>query len=519
MSTTEAAGRATLDQSVVVLEIDQISKAFGETQALRDASFEVRKGSIHALLGGNGSGKSTLIKILAGVETADAGRVIVSGVEHDARRISPEVSRGAGLHFVHQQSSTFAELSVAENLHIGRGFETGRGGRIRWSRVRDRTESLLARFQIDAKPDQQVGELGRARQTMLAIARALQDQEEADTGVLVLDEPTSSLPATEVDVLFAALQRYARDGQSILFVTHRLDEVMGISDRATMLRDGHVVGTVERSNMTEDGLVELMVGRAVTQQAKPSHVQPGANVVFSCSGLSGGPLLSVELELRRGEILGVAGLLGSGRSTLLRMIMGLSRPDGGTMTLGGVSYEPASIQDAMKANLGYVPEDRVREAAFLELSVADNVSMTVLDQYYRRGVFQHRVERADARTVMSDFGVKARSERAPFGSLSGGNQQKVVLARWLRRAPQILLLDEPTQGVDIGARLEIHDLIREATGRGTSLVVVSSEFEELERLCDRVVVLQRGRIAADVRGEDMRAEQLERIAQGGATNV
>jgi ribose transport system ATP-binding protein len=502
------------DGTAPVLRVEGVCKAFGATQALDDVSFDLRRGTIHALLGGNGSGKSTLIKMLAGVQPGDSGRVVVGEDAWEATEVTPEASRAAGLRFVHQQNSTFAGLTVAENLHVGRGFETARGGRIRWSRVRRRTEGLLERFQIDARPDQRMSELGRARQAMVAIARALQDQEDAHSGVLVLDEPTSSLPATEVTVLFEALRRYAADGQSILFVTHRLDEVMDIADRATMLRDGRVAGTVERGGMTEDGLVELMVGRALARDTGQTHALSTSDVVLSCDGLSGGALRSVGFSLRRGEILGIAGLLGSGRSTLLRVLFGLIRPDGGEVSLDGRRYAPNSIQDAMREGVAYVPEDRVQEAAFLELPVTDNISMTVLGDYYRKGLFRHRAERADARREMAAFQVKASSERARFGSLSGGNQQKVVLARWLRRAPRLLLLDEPTNGVDVGARAELYGLVRAAAGRGTSVIVVSSEFEELERLCDRVLVFQRGRITAEVKGADIDTDRLEQLVQG-----
>ena len=478
-------------------------------------SFDLERGTIHALLGGNGSGKSTLIKILAGVQPADAGRIFVGEREFDATSVTPDVSREANLRFVHQQNSTFGALSVAENLHIGRGFETDRGGRIAWSRVRRRTRALLDRFQINARPDQLVSELGRATQTMLAIARALQDQEDAHSGILVLDEPTSSLPAVEVDLLFDALRRYAAEGQTIMFVTHRFDEVLEIADRATMLRDGRFVATVPRAQMTEDGLVELMVGRALAHESGVAEATPTGEVVLTCEGLRGGALRDVSFSLRKGEILGIAGLLGSGRSTLLQTLFGLVRPEAGRMTLDGSDLRPASPRAAMRAGLAYVPEDRVAHGAFLELPVTDNIGLTVLGRYFRHGVFHHRAERADSRQVMSRFLVKAASERARFASLSGGNQQKVILARWLRRDPRILLLDEPTQGVDIGARIELYGLIREATEHGTSVIVVSSEFEELERLCERVLVFQRGRVTAQVRGNDLRADRLEQLVQGG----
>jgi ribose transport system ATP-binding protein len=501
-----------------VLTVSHLSKAFGATQALDAVDLTVRPASIHALLGGNGSGKSTLIKILAGVYSADGGEIAVGGLTLKAAAMTPEISWDSGLRFVHQQNSTFGDLSVAENLHVGRGFEVNGVGRIRWRRVRERTKALLERFQIEARPDQLMSELGRGTQTMIVIARALQDQERSATGVLVLDEPTSSLPAAEVDILFSALKRYAAEGQAILLVTHRFDEVMEIADRATMLRDGKLVATLEREGTTEELLGEMMVGRALAREKTAPRSSEVGDVVFTCEGISGGPLRDINLGLQRGEIVGIAGLLGSGRSTLLRTLFGLYPPRSGTMRLEGREFMPKSVRDGMDAGFAYVPEDRIKEASFLELSVTENMSLTVLGQYYRKGVLRNGEAKSDTREQMERFLVKAESEKARFGSLSGGNQQKVILARWLQRRPKILLLDEPTQGVDVGARLEIYALIRQATALGTSVLVVSSEFEELEQLCERVLIFKHGRTVGEVAGADLQAENLEHLVQGGKSD-
>lgn len=501
------------------LRVEGFWKAFGATQALADVAFDLRRGSIHALLGGNGSGKSTLIKILAGVVTADAGRIEAGGVSWDAADASPVLAHDAGIRFVHQQNSTFLALTVAENLHIGRGFEMGRAGRIDWRAARKRTVDLLDRFEIYAHPDQQVGELGRATQTMIAIARALQDQPDAEKGVLVLDEPTSSLPAHEVDLLFKALRRRASAGQSILFVTHRLDEVFDIADRATMLRDGRLVVTLDSAGTTQDELCELMIGHSLgaeSRQTATASATATAETVLEVESLGAMAVNEASFKLHRGEVLGVAGLLGSGRTTLLRLLFGVIQPERGDIKLEGQPIRLGSIQDAVASGFAYVPEDRVSEAAFLELPVTDNIGMTLLGRYYRRLIFHHRQERADARASISAFTIKAESEQTVLSSLSGGNQQKVILARWLRLDPKILLLDEPTQGVDVGARVELYGLIREATKRGTSVIVVSSEFEEFEKICDRVLIFQHGRVTAEVSGADIDAEHLERVVQAGA---
>ena len=503
------------DAKTPALRVEGFWKAFGATQALADVSFDLRRGSIHALLGGNGSGKSTLIKILAGVVTADAGQIEAGGVSWDAADASPALAHDAGIRFVHQQNSTFLSLTVAENLHIGRGFEMGRAGRIDWRAVHKRTVDLLDRFEIHAHPDQQVGELGRATQTMIAIARALQDQPDAEKGVLVLDEPTSSLPAHEVELLFTALRRRVGAGQSILFVTHRLDEVFDIADRATMLRDGRLVATLDSAGTTQDELCELMIGHSLGVESRQTETAT-AETVLEVEALGAKAVNEVSFKLHRGEVLGVAGLLGSGRTTLLRVLFGVIKPERGLIKLEGQPIQLGSIQDAVALGFAYVPEDRVSEAAFLELPVSDNIGMTLLSRYYRRLIFHHREERADARAAISAFTIKAESELMLFSSLSGGNQQKVILARWLRLNPKVLLLDEPTQGVDVGARVELYGLIREATKRGTSVIVVSSEFEEFEKICDRVLIFQHGRVTAEVSAADIDAERLERVVQGGA---
>jgi ribose transport system ATP-binding protein len=494
-----------------VLRVEGVYKAFDATQALADVSFELRRGSVHALLGGNGSGKSTLIKVLAGVEPADAGTIEIGGATHDLRWMTPARAREAGLHFVHQQRSTFPELSVTDNLSIGHGFETGSLGRIEGRRARRRAAAVLERFQIDVHPDQALGELGPANQTMVAIARALQDQDDESEGVLVLDEPTASLPAPEVDQLLSALRRYAAAGQAIVYVTHRLEEVFVVADRATLLRDGRLVDTVEPRSLTHESLVELMMGRTVEQISRLRGEAPGP-VVIEAKKLSAGPLKEVDLVACEGEIVGIGGLIGSGRSTLLRTLFGVGVVAGGEILIDGEPQRSRAPGEAMAAGIAYVPEDRQREAAFPQLSVGENLAVTVIPEYWHRGVLNRRRERRDALELFDSYSIVAESDEAPLSSLSGGNQQKVMVARWLRRNPRLLLLDEPTQGVDVGARAEIYELIHRAVSGGAAALFASSDFEELAQICDRVIVLRKGAVVAEIRAEELQAERIAQLA-------
>lgn len=493
------------------LRVRNVSKAYGPTQALDGVSFEVTKGTVHALLGGNGCGKSTLIKILAGVVGADAGELEVGEARHDVSGLTPSVARELGFRFVHQQRTTFAEMSVADNLAIGHGFVTGAGGRVQWREQRTRAAATLDRFGIDADPSQALGSLTPARQTMVAVARALQDQQDASDGILVLDEPTASLPAGEVAVLLDALRRYAGQGQTILYVSHRLDEILTVADAATVLRDGVVRTTAPRADLTHDSLVELIVGRALEAAAPSPAARPHTSTILEARDLRAGAVRDASFALRAGEVLGLAGLLGSGRSTLLRALFGAVPLEGGELRLNDQKLSLNGPRDAMDAGIAYVPEDRTAEAAFADLSVADNLSMATLATYWRRGRLRHRAARSDARGLMGRYGIRAASERAPLGSLSGGNQQKVMLARWMRRGPRVLLLDEPTQGVDVGARAEIYGLVRRAADAGAGVIVVSSDAEELTLLCDRVLILRRGVVVGDVERPQITDSRLDQL--------
>jgi len=494
----------------LVLEATGLAKHFGGTPALADAAIRVRQGTVHALLGGNGSGKSTLIKCLAGVHTADAGSVSIRGEQLAAADLTPRRAHATGLRFVHQDLGLFDGLTIAENFALDDRFPTNRVGGIRWRALHDRVADLLTRYGIGAGPSTPVGALRPATKTLVAIARALQDQD-GNEFILLLDEPTASLPDAESRALMRALRQRADAGQTIVLVSHRLPEVLSVADDFTVFRDGRVAASLVSDDPSEDELVQLITGRAPVSQLTPG-VRSRGRVVLEVRGLVSGPLDDLDLSVSEGEIVGIAGLLGSGRSTLLSSIFGAKRPVRGTVTLEGADITGQPIRVTMQRGVALVPESRLRDAAFASMSLRENASAAVLRRYFA-GWMRYRTERTDTRDLMQRFGVKAQSSEAQLSTLSGGNQQKLVLARWLRRNPRLLLLDEPTQGVDAGARADIHRTIRSYVAEGCAVLVASSDFTELAQLCDRVAVLQRGRVAVSVTGDDLTADRLTELVQ------
>lgn len=499
----------------VALRLEGVSKRYPGTQALDGVSLTMGRGKVHALVGGNGSGKSTAIQILAGVVKADSGTIEVGRQHYSLSEHNAARAREHKLRFVHQHASVFPDLSVAENLSLGRGFDTDAIGRIQWTRVRERARAVLDRFGIEAAPGTPMRRLGPATQMMVAIARALQDQEGDRDSILVLDEPTASLPSHEVQLLLDALRRYAAAGQTVLYVTHRLHEVTEIADAASVFRDGHLVGTLDATEVTHDRLVEGITGNALAlEQAvardrrpvAPSDHRAESDVpALTARHMGGG---DVDLTLYPGEVVGIAGLLGSGRSSILRSLFGLSTGEPVQVRLDGRATAVDSPRRAMKAGIAYVPEDRA-DASLPDESIARNVSVATLNDRPLLGWLNGRVERATARKLIDTFGVRTASEQSVLSSLSGGNAQKVILARWMHRAPRVLLLDEPTQGVDVGARAEIHALIRSAADRGAAVLVIASDFEELAIIADRVLIVASGRIADELSGEHVDAQMIE----------
>ena len=475
-----------------ILAVNSISKSFAGVHALKGVSFDVSAGEVHALVGENGAGKSTLIKVMSGAESPDQGTLMVRGQPHAA--LDPFAARSLGIAVVHQQPALFPDLGVAENLSLG--ADAGRvWRRVHWGARREKALELLARVGASIDPDRLVESLTMPEQQLVEIARALG----ADAELLILDEPTAALTAPEVEALLDVVRRLRTQGTGIVYISHRLDEVLAIADRVTVLRDGRTVTTMPIGGLTRAEIVQLMVGHELHEPG-PRRSRPIGDVALETRGLGsrGAGVRNVSLVLRRGEILGLAGLVGSGRTQLAETLFGITAADGGEMLIGGRSVRIRSPRDAMLAGLAYVPEDRRRHGVVLEMSIAANNTLANLAAVSRRGLIDRRAERATAARYIEMLHIKADAPGADAGTLSGGNQQKVAVARWLETRPSILILDEPTQGVDVRSKGEIHRIIQELADDGLAILVISSDVHEVLTLSDRVLVMRDGTIAGEL---------------------
>lgn len=498
------------------LAVRNLTKRFAGVRALEDVNLEIRPGEVHGLLGENGSGKSTLIKVLAGFHDVDGGELEVHGAPVKLP-LEPGQFRSLGLEFVHQDLGLIESISVLENLRIGE--LAGSRWRISWKQERRRAREVFERYGIDLDPDQAVADIRPVQRAQLAIARAVEGMRASlaelgtDHGLLVLDEPTVFLPRTEVDQLFRLVREIASTGASVLFVSHDLDEVRRITDRVTVLRDGRVVDTVDTASVTEGRLVEMIIGRQLANLMVPDRDDGSPDEqeqLATIRDVSGGTLEGVSFSVRSGEVLGLTGLVGSGFEEIAYFLFGAARVDTGELVLGGKTYALASMTPsrAIAAGLGLIPADRQTDGSVGTLSVVDNVTLPVLRDYHRGPYLDRRRMVRDAAALADQFDVRPRDPAARCASLSGGNQQKVVLAKWFQTDPLLLLLHEPTQGVDVGARQQIFQLIRAPTKEGKGVICASSDYEQLAAVCDRVLVFGRGRIVQQLEGADVTKERI-----------
>jgi rhamnose transport system ATP-binding protein len=490
-----------------ILSLSHISKSFPGVRALHDISFDLNRGEVTALIGENGAGKSTIVKILTGIYAADSGAISVSGIESIFR--SPRDSWAAGISAIHQETVMFDELSVAENVFMGHMPVSG-GRMVDWRSMRDKTVALLKRVEANFVPDTKLKDLSVAQKHLVEITRALSH----DASVIIMDEPTAALSRNEIDDLFRIVAQLKHEGRAIIFISHKFDEIFAVADRFVCLRDGEKVGEGGIKDITEPKLVRMMVGRPI-DQVFPKRVIPIGDVILKVDGLTNATeFADISFELRKGEILGFYGLVGAGRSEVMQCLFGLSGHTKGTITLEGKTVSFASPEQAIAAGVSYVPEDRQHQGAVLPLSIRDNITLASIAQHVRNLFLNTKSEQDVVRKLGTRLDVRAANWEQTMADLSGGNQQKVVIAKWLAAMPRVIMLDEPTKGIDVGSKAAVHDFIGELAEEGLAVILVSSELPEIMGLSDRVVVMKEGRIVNTVARQSWSAEAIVSAATG-----
>jgi ABC-type sugar transport system ATPase subunit len=500
-----------MEQDRPILEVHGITRRFPGVTALDRVDFSLRSGEVHALLGENGAGKSTLIKILGGAVRKDAGEILLDGQPVDFR--SPADALAAGIAVIHQELVLCPHLTVAENVLMGHLPRTA-GVAVDWRSTRTRVAELFGRLGVSVPPNALIGRLSTAQQQLVEIAKALS----RDSRILVLDEPSAALGQRDLEHLFTVVRRLRERGVAIVYISHRLDEIFEIADRVTVLKDGRLVGMWPVAEVDMRGLVRAMTGRELSAIAA-RDADADAPVRLEVRGLGRrGAFADVSLRLRAGDVVGIAGLVGSGRTEVLRTIFGADRADTGTILVDGRHVRFRSPGQALRRGLGLLPEDRKSQGLLLNRALRENVSLASLHRFTWLGVLRLRREERAVRDLMSGLRIAARGPGQATVTLSGGNQQKVVLARWLARRCQILLIDEPTRGVDVGAKEEIYRLIDGLAQRGAAVLVVSSELKELFALCSRILVMREGRLVGEFGGATLREEDVVEAMLLGETN-
>jgi len=492
-----------------LLELHDVHKSFDAVRALRGVSLELHAGEVHALAGENGAGKSTVVRIIGGEHQPDAGELLLDGEPH--RFTGPRDAQQHGIAVIHQEPTQFPDLTVAENVFMGR--QPLRAGR-RIDRVvmRSATAELLDTLGVPIDPDRVTRGLSIADQQIIEIAKALA----ARARIIVMDEPTAALSTVEAQRLFRVARRLAEGGAALLFISHRLEELEELCQRVTVLRDGALVTTARMADIDRDGLVRSMVGRAVEVLFPDRDGEPGDEALVVDGLTLAGVYHDVSFEVRRGEIVGLAGLVGSGRSEVARAIFGVDERDRGTVYVDGKRLRPGDPRAAIAAGLAMVPEDRREQGLILDLSIERNATLPRLSAVSRWGLMRRSRERSVADEWTRRLGVRLRRLADPVATLSGGNQQKVVLGKWLATKPTVLIVDEPTRGIDVGAKVEVHALLADLAEQGIAVLMISSELSEVLGMADRVLVMHEGRIAAELNRAEATEESVMHAATGGA---
>lgn len=501
------------------IELRNIHKAFGSNEVLKGVNLKLKSGEVHALMGENGAGKSTLIKVLTGVEKLDRGEIHLQGIEHPIINNSPQDAKAHGISTVYQEVNLCSNLSVAENIFIGR--EPMKRGRIDWKTISIRAKEILENLNINIDITKPLGGYSVAIQQMVAIARATN----ISSKVLILDEPTSSLDEQEVDKLFAVMRKLKEEGIGIIFVTHFLDQVYRISDRITILRNGMLVGEYETNKLERVQLVANMMGKELHDLEDISRLKnetsfdtkKESEIIIETKELShSGTIKPFNLSVHNGEVVGLSGLLGSGRSELSRTIYGADKPDSGELLLKGKKLIINAPIDAIKSAMAYLPENRIEEGIISDLSVRDNI---IIALQAKRGIFKllSKKEQEDFTDQYIELlQIKTSDREVPIKNLSGGNQQKVILGRWLLTNPDFIILDEPTRGIDVGTKTEIQKLILKLSKEGKAIIFISSEIEEMIRVCNRIAIMRDGNKVGELEGDRLNQKDIMKaIAKGG----
>lgn len=482
-----------------------IGKTYGNAVAIQDVDFSVKRGEVHALIGENGAGKSTLLNILSGVRASDTGEITVDGKVIQLK--NPLSARQAGIAMIHQELQHVPELSVAQNMFLGRPLTKYKGWFVDKKAQYARAKLILRRLDPSIDPDEPIKNLKVSQQQIVEIARALLDEAK----IIAMDEPTSSLTPTEFERLAELISDLKSMQVSLIYVSHKMNEIFKICDRATILRDGKQVGVVNICDETEETIVTKMVGRKIEKVRHQSFVTD--REILRVEGLGRDKaVFPASFSVQAGEVLGIAGLVGSGRTELLKLIAGIDVKTSGSVRVGGRPVKNLNVRSAIRAGIGLVPEDRKKEGIIKERAVKMNVALPSMGNFTRYGLLKKRKLNQVAQEVMTDLKLRPLNIEKPIGTLSGGNQQKVIIGRWLAADNTVFLFDEPTRGIDIGAKSEIYNLIEKLAQQGKAIVVVSSEMPEIIRISDRVIVMREGKITIELKGDDITEENIARYA-------
>ena len=508
---TDAAGTAMPPAGTVapLLTLEGVGKSFPGVHALKGVSLELYPGQVTALIGENGAGKSTLVKILTGIYQPDAGSIAIEG--RPVVLPSAHAAFNQGITAIHQETVLFDDMTVAENIYLGHAPRTWLKT-LDWPKMRRHARSLLDEMGAEIDETALLKDLGIASKHLVAVARAMS----IDARIVIMDEPTAALSHKEIAELFELIDNLRREGRAVLFISHKFDEIYRVADRFTVFRDGEMVGKGMIADTAQDDIIRLMVGRSVDQIFPKRQTEPGETVLAVEDLSHPTEFDSISFSLRRGEILGFYGLVGAGRSELMQALFGITRPSRGTIAVDGKPIAPDTPADAVASGIVYVPEERGRQGVVIGLPIVDNVTLPSLDRTSHNGVLQAAREFGLTRTYTERLDLRAASLSQEVGTLSGGNQQKVVIAKWLATDPKVIILDEPTKGIDIGSKAAVHEFMGELVAQGLSVIMVSSELPEILGMSDRVAVMREGRLAGIFEREGLDAETLVRAAAGVA---